>query len=58
MIAVLGLLTALAAIAVDISLPATPLIAGDLHSSLGAAQLVVTVFLAGLSLGQIPAGLA
>ncbi len=58
MIAVLGLLTALAAIAVDISLPATPLIAGDLQSSLGAAQLVVTVFLVGLSLGQIPVGLA
>jgi len=54
---VLGVITALPALAVDISLPTMPPIAADLGTTLGQAQLVITVFLAGLALGQIPIGM-
>lgn len=54
----LGGLAALSAIAIDISLPATSLIAGALQVSSNQAQLVVGLYLAGFAFGQIPAGIA
>lgn len=54
----LGGLAALSAIAIDISLPATSLIAKSLQVSSNQAQLVVSLYLAGFALGQIPAGIA
>jgi len=54
----LGGLAAMSAIAIDISLPATSLIAKSLQVSSNQAQLVVSLYLAGFALGQIPAGIA
>jgi len=54
----LGGLVAVSALAVDISLPATALIASDLATDSNRAQLVVTLYLAGFACGQIPAGIA
>ena len=54
---VLGLLTGLAAITVDMSLPAIPAMVADLAASLGRGQQIVGWFMAGIALGQIPAGL-
>lgn len=54
----LGGLAAMSAISVDISLPATSLIADNLHVSSNQAQLVVGLYLAGFAFGQIPAGIA
>lgn len=53
----LGLLTGLAALTVDISLPAVPAMAIALAASLSSSQLIVGIFMAGLAVGQIPAGL-
>lgn len=53
----LGLLTALAAVTVDLSLPAVPAMADALGTSVSRAQQIVGVFMAGMALGQIPAGL-
>jgi DHA1 family bicyclomycin/chloramphenicol resistance-like MFS transporter len=53
----LGLLTALAALTVDISLPAVPAMAVALATSLSRSQQIVGVFMAGMAFGQIPAGL-
>lgn len=53
----LGLLTGLSALTVDISLPAVPAMAIALAASLSNSQLIVGVFMAGLAIGQIPAGL-
>jgi DHA1 family bicyclomycin/chloramphenicol resistance-like MFS transporter len=53
----LGLLTGLAAVTVDISLPAVPAMAIALATSLSRSQQIVGVFMAGLACGQIPAGL-
>jgi DHA1 family bicyclomycin/chloramphenicol resistance-like MFS transporter len=53
----LGLLTAVAALTVDLSLPAIPAMADALGTSLPRGQNVVGVFMAGMALGQIPAGL-
>jgi len=54
----LGLLTGLAALTVDISLPAVPVMAMALAASLSSSQQIVGVFIAGMAVGQIPAGLA
>lgn len=53
----LGLLTGLAALTVDISLPAVPVMAIALAASLSSSQLIVGVFMAGMAVGQVPAGL-
>ena len=54
----LGLLTAVAALTVDLSLPAIPAMAEALDSTLSQGQQIVGIFLLGMALGQIPAGLA
>lgn len=53
----LGLLTAMAALTVDLSLPAIPSMVDALHSSLTRGQQIVGIFMAGMAVGQIPAGL-
>ncbi|MEE8427024.1 MAG: multidrug effflux MFS transporter [Woeseiaceae bacterium] len=53
----LGLMTAVAALTVDLSLPAVPSMVEALATNLSAGQLIVGVFMAGMALGQIPAGL-
>jgi DHA1 family bicyclomycin/chloramphenicol resistance-like MFS transporter len=54
----LGLLTAIAALTVDLSLPAIPAMVDALGTSLSRAQQIVGVFMLGMSIGQIPSGLA
>lgn len=53
----LGLLTAVAALTVDLSLPAIPAMAEALGTSLSHGQQVIGVFMTGMACGQIPAGL-
>ena len=53
----LGLMTAVAALTVDLSLPAVPSMVEALATNLSVGQLIVGVFMAGMALGQIPAGL-
>lgn len=50
-------MTAIAALTIDISLPAVPAMVVDLAASLSSGQQIVGVFMAGMALGQIPAGL-
>ena len=54
---VLGLLTGLVAFAIDISLPAIPPMVQDLATSMSAGQQIVGFFMAGMALGQLPAGI-
>ena len=54
----LGLLTATAALTVDLSLPAIPAMVEALSTTLPRAQQIVGVFMIGMACGQIPAGLA
>lgn len=54
----LGLLTATAALTVDLSLPAIPALAAALDTSLSRSQQIVGIFMVGMALGQIPFGLA
>ena len=54
----LGLLTAVAALTVDLSLPAIPAMVDALDTTLSRGQQIVGVFMFGMSLGQIPSGLA
>ena len=54
----LGLLTAVAALTVDLSLPAIPTMVDALNTTLSRGQQIVGVFMFGMALGQIPAGLA
>ncbi len=54
----LGLLTAVAALTIDLSLPAIPAMVDALDTSLSRGQQIVGVFILGMALGQIPAGLA
>ena len=56
-IVTLGLLTGLAALTVDISLPAIPAMVDALATTLPRGQQIVGVFMAGMACGQIPAGL-
>jgi DHA1 family bicyclomycin/chloramphenicol resistance-like MFS transporter len=53
----LGLLTAVAALTIDLSLPAIPAMAEALGTSLSHGQQIVGIFMAGMACGQIPAGL-
>jgi len=52
----LGLLTGVAALAVDLSLPAIPAMVDALQTSLPRGQQIIGVFMAGMAFGQIPAG--
>ena len=54
----LGLLTAVAALTVDLSLPAIPAMVDALDTTLSRGQQIVGVFMFGMALGQIPAGLS
>jgi DHA1 family bicyclomycin/chloramphenicol resistance-like MFS transporter len=53
----LGLLTAVAALTIDMSLPAIPEMVRSLATDLPRGQLIVGVFIFGMACGQIPAGL-
>lgn len=53
----LGLLTGLAALTVDLSLPAIPAMVEALATNLQRSQQIVGIFMAGMAFGQIPAGL-
>ena len=53
----LGLLTAVAALTIDLSLPAIPEMVRALATDLPQGQLIVGVFMLGMAFGQIPAGL-
>ena len=56
-IVTLGLLTATAAVTVDMSLPAIPSMVDALATTLPRAQQIVGVFMIGMACGQIPWGL-
>ena len=56
-IVVLGCLTGMGALTIDMSLPSIPNMVIDLSSNLSAGQLIIGIFLAGFALGQLPAGL-
>ena len=56
-VATLGLLTAIAAFTVDVSLPAVPAMVEALATNLSRGQQIVGVFMIGMAFGQIPAGL-
>jgi len=53
----LGLLTAVAALTVDLSLPAIPAMVEALDTTLSRGQQIVGIFMIGMASGQIPAGL-
>jgi DHA1 family bicyclomycin/chloramphenicol resistance-like MFS transporter len=53
---VLGLLMGVAALSVDMSLPAIPDMVYELATDLSIGQQVVSVFMVGMGLGQLPAG--
>jgi DHA1 family bicyclomycin/chloramphenicol resistance-like MFS transporter len=56
-IVTLGLMMASAALTVDISLPAIPAMVEALGTSLSRGQQIVGIFMGGMAVGQIPAGL-
>jgi len=56
-VATLGLLTGMAAFTVDVSLPAVPAMADALSTSISRGQQIIGVFMAGMAVSQIPAGL-
>ncbi len=56
-IVTLGLLVAVAAVTIDMSLPAIPAMVDALATTLPRAQQIVGVFMIGMACGQIPAGL-
>jgi MFS transporter, DHA1 family, multidrug resistance protein len=53
---VLGCLTGLAAVSIDMSLPAIPAMVFDFATTMSKGQQIVGLFMAGLALGQLPAG--
>jgi DHA1 family bicyclomycin/chloramphenicol resistance-like MFS transporter len=53
---ILGCLTGLAAVSIDMSLPAIPAMVFDLATTMSTGQQIVGLFMAGLALGQLPAG--
>ena len=53
----LGLLTAVAALTVDLSLPAIPAMVEAMNTSMSRGQQIVGIFMIGMACGQIPAGL-
>ena len=56
LVLVLGSLTALAPLTIDLYLPALPLVSRDLQDSPATTQLTLTAFMAGLALGQLVIG--
>jgi DHA1 family bicyclomycin/chloramphenicol resistance-like MFS transporter len=56
-IVTLGLLTGLAALTIDVSLPAIPAMVEALATTLPRGQQIVGIFMLGMAFGQIPAGL-
>jgi DHA1 family bicyclomycin/chloramphenicol resistance-like MFS transporter len=54
---VLGCLTGIGAVSVDMSLPSIPDMVRDLGTTLSVGQQIVGIFMAGIALGQMPAGL-
>jgi MFS family permease len=52
LILILGALTAIASLAIDMYLPALPEIARDLGIEVGAVQLTLSIFMIGVSVGQ------
>jgi DHA1 family bicyclomycin/chloramphenicol resistance-like MFS transporter len=56
-ILILGCLTGIGAVTIDMSLPAFPEMVIDLATSMSIGQQVIGLFIAGMGLGQIPAGL-
>ena len=53
----LGMMTAITALTVDLSLPAVPAMVHALETELSAGQQIVGIFIAGMAVGQIPSGL-
>ena len=49
---ILGAVTAFSPVAIDMYLPAFPSIARDLHAEMGQVELTVSLFLAGMGVGQ------
>ncbi len=56
LVLVLGFLSALGPLTIDMYLPSLPTITGQLHASAAAVQLTLTGTLAGLALGQLVVG--
>ncbi|MFG2043518.1 multidrug effflux MFS transporter [Dactylosporangium sp. NPDC048998] len=56
LVLLLGFLTALGPLTIDMYLPSLPTITSDLHASAAAVQLTLTGTLAGLALGQLLVG--
>ncbi|SDL19281.1 multidrug effflux MFS transporter [Siphonobacter aquaeclarae] len=53
LILLLGLLTAVGPLSIDMYLPAFPVIAADLHTTVGRVSLSLSSFFAGISVGQL-----
>lgn len=53
---VLGLLTGIGALAIDMSLPSIPEMVRGLGTSMSTGQQVISLFMIGLSIGMLPAG--
>ncbi|MER6496585.1 MULTISPECIES: multidrug effflux MFS transporter [Streptomyces] len=56
LVLVLGSLTALGPLTIDLYLPALPRVSADLHVSQAVTQLTLTAFMAGIALGQLVIG--
>ena len=56
-IIILGCLTGMAALSIDMSLASIPFMGSDLSSDLSTSQFTVGFFMAGVAIGLIPAGL-
>lgn len=56
LVVLLGSLTAMGPLAIDMYLPSLPAISAGLHASAGEAQATVSAFLAGMALGQLVYG--
>lgn len=56
-VVVLALLTGLTAVAVAISLPAIPEMVSELGTTMSLGQQIVALFMLGMAIGQLPAGL-
>lgn len=56
-IIVLGCLTGIGAVTIDMSLPSIPGMVQDFSATIGVGQQIIGVFIIGIALGQLPAGL-
>ncbi|AZP15128.1 Bcr/CflA family efflux MFS transporter [Streptomyces aquilus] len=56
LVLILGSLTALGPLSIDLYLPALPQVSGDLHTSQAVTQLTLTAFMTGIALGQLVIG--